>query len=141
MLISKIFWIISISTLQREILLGSILSFISENFVFYILSLTSLWNAFLYSNTILLSILKSFLEISLVPIIYFPLYFMALIWFFPWSSIVFVCFSKAFPKGERINLGFSIICFWLEGNIFSPVRYSYLLNFADDKLDILEVIY
>ena len=77
------------------------------------------------------------MEISLVWIICFPLSFFALIWFFPSSSIVFVCFSKAFPKGERINLDCSIICFWLEGNISSPVRYSYLLIFADDKVDIL----
>ena len=36
-----------------------------------------------------------------------------------------VCFSKAFPKGEYSNSACSIICHSLEGNISSPVRYSY----------------
>ena len=53
-----------------------------------------------------------------------------------WSSIKFVCFSKAFPNGEHINLACSIICLWLEGNISSSVRYShfsYLSIFPDGK--------
>ena len=45
-------------------------------------------------------------------------------WVFPWFSIAFVYFSKAFPKGTRVNLACSIICFWLEGNISTPARYS-----------------
>ena len=59
-----------------------------------------------------------------------------------WSSIVFVCFSKAFPNGEYINLACSIICLWLEGNISSPVRYShfsYLSIFPDDNGDVFAV--
>ena len=47
-----------------------------------------------------------------------------------------VCFSKTFPKGAYANLPCSIICFWLEGNISSPVRYSYLSIFPDDYADI-----
>ena len=56
--------------------------------------------------------------------------------FFPCSSIVFICFSKAFPNGEYVNFACSIVCFWLEGNISSPVRYSYLSIFPDDNADI-----
>ena len=44
--------------------------------------------------------------------------------FLPWSSIVFICFSKAFSKGESANVAYSIICCWLDGNISSLVRYS-----------------
>ena len=47
-----------------------------------------------------------------------------------------VCFSKTFPKGERANLACSIICLSLEGNISSPVRYSYLSISPDDSADI-----
>ena len=57
-------------------------------------------------------------------------------WFFTWTSIVFVCFSKALPRVELENLDCSIICFWLEGNISSPVIYSYLLILPDDMADI-----
>ena len=55
------------------------------------------------------------------------------VYFSPWSSIIFVCFSRAFPKEESANLACSIICLWLEGNIFSPVRYSYFSIFLDDN--------
>ena len=48
--------------------------------------------------------------------------FKASICFIPWSLIVFVCFSKAFPKGDRSG-----------GSIYSPVRNSYLSIFPDDK--------
>ena len=47
-----------------------------------------------------------------------------------------VCFSRTFPKGEYANLPCSIIYFWLEGNISSPARYSYILIFPDDYADI-----
>ena len=56
--------------------------------------------------------------------------------FLPWSLIVSICFSKAFPKAEQLSLTFSIICFWLDGNISSPVRYSYLSILPDDMADI-----
>ena len=46
-----------------------------------------------------------------------------------------VCFSKAFLKGEYLNLAFSIICLRLEGNISSPVRYSYSSILSDDNAD------
>ena len=55
---------------------------------------------------------------------------------FPWYSVVFVCFLKAFPRGEYVNLACSIVCFWLEDNIFSLVRYSYLLILPYDRADI-----
>ena len=44
--------------------------------------------------------------------------------FFSFSTIVFVCFSKAFPNKEYANLACSITCLWLEGNISSSVTYS-----------------
>ena len=43
--------------------------------------------------------------------------------------MVFACFSKAFPNGGYVNLGSSITCLWLQGNISSPVRYSCLSIF------------
>ena len=49
--------------------------------------------------------------------------------FFPCSSIVFVCFSKASPKGQYVNLACKL-------NISSPVRYSCLLIFPGDNADI-----
>ena len=52
------------------------------------------------------------------------------------SSIAFVCLSKAFPNGEYANLASLIIILWSGGNIFSPVRYSYLSIFPDDNADI-----
>ena len=54
-------------------------------------------------------------------------------------SIGFVCFSKAFPNGEYLNLACSIIFLSLEGNIFSPVRNYYLSTFSDDNADIFAV--
>ena len=51
------------------------------------------------------------------------------------STCFCFCFSKAFPKGEYINLPFSIIFLRLEGNISSPVRYSYFYIFPDDNAD------
>ena len=52
-----------------------------------------------------------------------------------WSTIAFVCFSRTFPNGEYVNLACSVICLWLEDNISSPVRYSYLSIFPDDNAD------
>ena len=46
------------------------------------------------------------------------------------------CFSKAFPKGEYANSVCSVICLWLKGNVFSPVRYEYLSIFSDYNADI-----
>ena len=54
-------------------------------------------------------------------------------------SIGFVCFWKAFPNGEYVNLACSIIFLWLEGNIFSAVRNYYLSIFSDDNADIFAV--
>ena len=57
-----------------------------------------------------------------------------LVFFFVFNF--FVYFSIAFPSGEWVNLAFSIICFWLESNIYLTVRYSYLLVLPDDRTDI-----
>ena len=56
--------------------------------------------------------------------------------FLPCSSAAFVCFWKYFPNGKSLNLACSIICIWLEGNVSSPVGYSYLIVFPDDNADI-----
>ena len=56
--------------------------------------------------------------------------------FLPWSLIVFICFSIALPRGEYVNLACSIILLWSDGNISSPVRYSYLSVLSDDNGDI-----
>ena len=56
--------------------------------------------------------------------------------FLPWSSIVFVCFSKAFTNGEYVNLDYSITLLWFEGSISLTVRNSYLSIFPDNNADI-----
>ena len=57
------------------------------------------------------------------------------------STCFSVCFSKAFPKGEQLSLAFSTICFRLVGNVYSPVRYSYLSILPDDKANILLLLF
>ena len=52
------------------------------------------------------------------------------------STSFSVCFFKALAKGEYVNLSSSIIWLLLEGNISSPVRYSYLSILPDDNADI-----
>ena len=54
----------------------------------------------------------------------------------PDIQLLLLFFSKVFPKEQQENLAFSIILFWLEGNIASPVRYSYLSILLDDRADI-----
>ena len=62
--------------------------------------------------------------------------FKASICFIPWSPIVFICFSNALPRGEYVNFAFSFILLWLDDNISSPVRYSYLSVLPYDNADI-----
>ena len=50
--------------------------------------------------------------------------------------MAFIYFSNVLPRGEYVNLASSIILLWSDGNIYSPVRYSYLLNLPDDNADI-----
>ena len=45
-------------------------------------------------------------------------------------------FLTVFPKGEYASLACSIISLWLEENISSPVRYSYLSILPDDNATI-----
>ena len=68
----------------------------------------------------------------------FPCSSSAFIWFSPWSSIVFICFSNALPRGEYVNLAYSVIVIWSDGNISSPVRYFIIFYsiLADDNADI-----
>ena len=68
----------------------------------------------------------------------FPCSSSGFIWFSPWSSIVFICFSNALPRGEYVNLAYSVIVIWSDGNISSPVRYFIIFYsiLADDNADI-----
>ena len=52
--------------------------------------------------------------------------------FFPWCSIVFICCSKDFPRGEYLNVACYISLLWSRGSISSPARYSYLSLLPDD---------
>ena len=45
---------------------------------------------------------------------------------------LFLCFSKAFPKGEKVNLAFSITLLWSGDSVSSTVRYSYLSSVLPD---------
>ena len=55
----------------------------------------------------------------------------------PLSLIVFVNFSKAFPSCGQLIVACCITLLGPEGNISSPVRYSYLPILPDDRADIL----
>ena len=44
--------------------------------------------------------------------------------FIPWSSIVFICFSNALLRGEKVNLACYFILLWSDDNISLPVRKS-----------------
>ena len=61
---------------------------------------------------------------------------MAFIIFFPCSLNVFVCFSNALPSGQYVNFACSVILLWSDGNISSPVIYSYLSILPGDNADI-----
>ena len=52
------------------------------------------------------------------------------------TSIVFVYFSTAFPRGVYENLACTIILLCSEGNFSSPVRFLYLLILPDDRADV-----
>ena len=56
--------------------------------------------------------------------------------FFPYCSIDFICFLNDLPNGQYVNLAYSIILVWSDGNISSSVRYSYLSILLDDNADI-----
>ena len=86
-----------------------------------------------------LSILKSFLIISLDSTNCFPWSSTGFIYSLSWSALIFncfVCFSKPFPKGEYANWDYSFTLFWSEGSISSSLRYSYLTVYANDYADI-----
>ena len=82
-----------------------------------------------------MSILKFFLIRLLDSTNCFPRSSIAFICFLPYSSIVSVCCYKAFPKGEYVNLAWSITLLWSEGNIALSVRYPSLSIFPDDNAD------
>ena len=58
-------------------------------------------------------------------------------YFFPCSSIVFICFPNALRSREYINLACSIILLRSDGNISPLVRYSHLSILSDDNANIL----
>ena len=47
------------------------------------------------------------------------------------SKILHLFFSLIFNRGEYINFACSNILLWSDGNISSPVKYSYLSTFPD----------
>ena len=114
-------------------------------YVFFVLSLYTKFS--LSKGSIIFLILSSCFSASLVPNAFFGITFLianlwssfkvfkALICFSHCSSIVFVCFFKCFSQGN-VKFVCYIICCWLDGNISSPVRNSYLWSFPDDKADI-----
>ena len=57
-------------------------------------------------------------------------------YFIPWSLIVFICFSNALSRGEYEDFACSIILIWSDGNLSSPVRYSYLSILPDNNTNI-----
>ena len=46
---------------------------------------------------------------------------------------MFNCFSNALLSAEYVNLACTIIVLWSDGNISSPVRYSYLSILPDNS--------
>ena len=67
---------------------------------------------------------------------YFLCSWSVFIFFSPWSSIVFICFSNALARGEYVNLAYSITLFWPGNNISLAVKYSFLWIFSGDYADI-----
>ena len=67
----------------------------------------------------------------------------ACIYFLPSSSIVFLWFSKAFPKGEYINFACSITFLESKGSVSSSVSYLSILpyNRADVFAAFLVISY
>ena len=59
-------------------------------------------------------------------------------WFFRCSSVVYICFSSALARGESVKLACFIILLWSDGNISSPVRYSFLSVLSDDNADVFD---
>ena len=57
----------------------------------------------------------------------------AFICFCPWSSIVFLYFSEAFPQEENVNLACLFTLLWSEGSMSWHVRNSYLSILHDDN--------
>ena len=53
-------------------------------------------------------------------------------------SLIFncFCFSNALPREEYVNFACSVILLWSDGNISSPVRFSYLSILPDNDTDI-----
>ena len=56
-------------------------------------------------------------------------------YFIFWSSIVLICLLNVLQR-EYVNFVCSIILLWSDGNIPSPVRYSYLSILPDDNAAI-----
>ena len=48
----------------------------------------------------------------------------------------FYCFLNALPSVEYFDLACSMILLWSDGNISSPVRYSYLSILTEDNADV-----
>ena len=89
--------------------------------------------AFLVTKSFKNKALINFLIFNLRLGFVFRLYFKDLFLVFCFSAaslVAFVCFSKAFPKGEKVNVSCSITEFWSDGNIYWPVLCSYFCWFC-----------
>ena len=90
-------------------------------FLFFSLrfDLNSAWSFFASARLILASVILSKIlkpSLSLQTYFLFVLiaswFWITSIWHYAWSLIVFICFSKALPRGEKVNLACSIILFY-----------------------------
>ena len=80
---------------------------------------------------------RKFLQLIRIPYFFYTFKdFKASTCFIPWSSIAFICSSNALSSGEYVNLACSIILLWSDGNISTPVGYSYLPILLDYNADI-----
>ena len=97
------------------------------------------WNYIIYIVSFLVSLSNWSSGIAYLNVKFWLLGFKickASIYLILWYSIIFACFSNAFPSEEYVNFARSIICLWLKGSISSPARYSYLSIYPHDDADI-----
>ena len=50
--------------------------------------------------------------------------------------LLLIFFLNVLPSGEYVNLVCSVILPWWDGNIFSPVKYSYLSILPENNADV-----
>ena len=98
--------------------------FVSNNLFLKLLGTFSL---VVKSNPILIR--KSFFSIDFIPSVFLnSSLLLERFRDFKLSTCFSVCFSKAFPKEEYVNLACSFICLRLKGNVSSPVSRGVILG-------------